>query len=154
MGQSTNAILCYGFEVGEEDEKPDWMQPEGDNEEFDFDDFVASRFSDSIREPGEFHQENYEHDPAIQKQWSDYWAAKRELVKSAGVELVSHCSGDYPMYILAVKSSVITAHRGYPKRLPNDMVADPEWRKVLEGFCEKTGIPMQEPGYILCSNWS
>lgn len=154
MSVSTDAILCYGFEVGDEDEKPAWMQPEEGDEDFDFETFLVARLSDSIKEPGEFNKISYDHDPEIRKQWSDYWAAKREFVKSVGVDLVSHCSGDYPMYILAAKASITRAHRGYPEKLPDGMTADPGWPQILEVFCEKTGIQIQEPSWILCSNWS
>ena len=154
MSVSTDSILCYGFEVGDEDEKPDWMEPQGDDEEFDFETFLVSKFSDSIKDPAEFDKADYDSNPETRKQWSDYWAAKRELVKSVNVDLVSHCSGDYPMYVIAVKASITMARRGYPKKLAGDIVVDPGWHKILEDFCEKTGIPMSEPCWVLCSYWT
>ena len=154
MSVSTDAILCYGFDVGGDHDMPDWMKPIGDDKDFDFDDFVVSRLSDSIKQPGRFDTDEYRRNPELKEQWKKYWADKKAFIALVGVSLVRHCSGDCPMYILAAKASITTAHRGSPKKIHDGVAADPNWRSTLESFCEKTGIYMQEPSWILCSDWS
>jgi hypothetical protein len=152
MGQSTNAILCYGFSVGEEDDPPSWMEVE-EEDEFDFDNLVLKHFGGDLSEPREFDEDKYNKDPEIRKAWAEYWAAKKSVVDGVGVTLVRHCSCDYPLYILAVKVSQKTASRGFPIVFEGDIIHEEEWKNTLETFCLKTGIPMQAPSWILCSDW-
>lgn len=140
MGQSTDGILAYGFDLGIEEEKPEWL-----GEHDDLEDLTAA--DAGLTEPA---TENYK-DPA----WSAYWAAKRATEAACPIELVSHCSGKYPMYIMAVRGSVKTAKRGYPETLTaDDLTVPPEKVAAAKAWCEAHGIEWQEAKWILASMWN
>lgn len=159
MGISIDAILCYGFRIKdaegyEEGVTIDWLRQErGEEDEggqMDFDDFLAKL--SGLKEPdGGFDEGRYATDPEYKKSWSDYWAKKNKLEDEVGVELVWHCSGDQPMYVLAVKASVQTAWWGEPIELGQSIAAREEWREKLRVFCERAKIQFEEPQFILCS---
>ncbi len=72
MGTSTDAILAYGYDLGDPDDwesGPDWWDPEAEDEEGD---------------PIDFHT-----------------AADERIPGGLGVEIVDHCSDRVPHYILA-----------------------------------------------------
>jgi len=55
------------------------------------------------------------------------------------VELVNYCSGDSPMWILAVPSFVMTSSKGYPEEINIEddfKVSDEEVNKLID-FCKK-----------------
>lgn len=109
MGQSTDALLYYGF------------------------DFLS-----------------VEEDHTPEEDELDKWYG----TKTHGCEVDSHCSGDFPVYFVAVKDSRKTAHRGFPKELaPNALEIKPEWDALLRAFCKEAGIEWQEPGWVLASYW-
>lgn len=64
----------------------------------------------------------------------------------------AHCSHEYPMYFIAAQGSVITAWRGKPKGI-EALTVHPDWRSNLAAFCEKYGVPWEEPGWWLVSYW-
>lgn len=79
------------------------------------------------------------------------------LGEGHGVELVSHCSVDFPMWILAAHSEV--AHQGHPERINFNVLADRQremqWasrlRRALEALAiTPTGQP--SPSWWLASN--
>jgi hypothetical protein len=93
---------------------------------------------------------------------TDYKAAgffdrKQTAEDQVGVKFESHCSGDYPMWILAAKT--YTASRGDADPLDlAELAQDPErngWDEKLRHACEVLGItPKQErPCWLLCSYW-
>lgn len=147
MGMSTDAILCYGFSVGEEEETPEWLEPfDGD-----FDDFLAS--IEGLTPPyKDYDQKRFREDSSYHAEWSLYWEKKNALEKVFGIQLVRHCCCDAPMYILAIGDSVRTASRGYPEEIGQSIEALKEWRETLKLFCKKAGIEFQEPQYLLCSD--
>ncbi len=130
MGQSTDAILCFGVELGEDDEAPSFM--EGFDE---FDDFL-------MNEGG-------------QPRWGEAghsFDKQREWLAAQPVEMVLHCSGDYPMYILAVRGTVTTASRGYPQAVTTE---DPDHTQVQRymSWLSDHGIE-DEPKWLICSMWN
>lgn len=134
MGTSTDGILVFGFDIGVEDEQP-LENILGEGEEFD--DFIA--------------------DEAGIEQWSenvsaDYWQRRKIAIKSCPVELVTHCSYNYPMYILAVRGTQLTASRGYPEEVIS-LHVDQEKIDSAKNWCETHGIEWQEPKWLLCSLW-
>lgn len=144
MGQSTDAILMYGVNLGEGEglEWPSMLTEEGESYP-DIDGYIASLAG--LKEPA---GEDYQ-DPA----WSAFWAAKRKSVEAFPVNLVSHCSGDYPMWVLAVRNTVQRARRGYPETPTMREIAEAD-RDALKAFCDATGLPWSEPGWVLCSDWN
>ena len=110
MSVSTDAILVYGFEMGED----------GEDSEF------AEKF--------------YE-----------------EYDRNDGIEFVSHCSGEYPMWIIGISESRIRAWRGDPKMVdPAKLIYRPEWDKAIIHAADEYGIQvdMDRLGWWLASDWS
>jgi len=135
MGQSTDAILCWGLKVGGEDEGCPW--------------------EDKAREAGfddPFSDEAFAYFMIGEKYVS--WLKAREEMKKVDVELITHCYWDYPMYILAVRASNKTASRGSPESIPDDyLTVPPQWVEAIIEACKKLGIEYESPGWILCSYW-
>lgn len=152
MPQSTDAILCYGFQVGKEDEPPEWLiddEDEDDGSTMDFETFVA-RLREITEPEGAWSDERDE-------EWCAYWQDKRDAVKQEGVEIVDHCHSEHTMRILAVTDSVTFALRGLPVELGQGLEGPGGrriWYETLRRFCERAGIPFEEPQWILCSYWS
>jgi hypothetical protein len=84
-----------------------------------------------------------------------YFEHSREWLKAnpVPVELVNCCSGDCPIYILAMPGTTLKAWRGDPKAFsPQQLVAPPA--KQLTDFCDKYGIETSdEPKWWLSSYW-
>lgn len=74
-----------------------------------------------------------------------------------GVQIVTHCSGDYPMHIVALEGSEIHAHRGYPKRVDRMLAVSTNDDVKLRAFVAKHGLTTEkgaEPGWWLASWWA
>ena len=138
MGTSTNAILVYGVALHDFDEEQFHALPFSDgDEDDDFDSFIARRAGIPTR--GE---EGYD--------YKNIMAA----TEAYPLSLVSHCSLEYPCWVLGVKATEKTAHRGHPvllggslPKIPNDGVRE------LKAVCEEFGIEFV-PDWVLCSNWA
>ncbi len=77
-------------------------------------------------------------------------------METCPVELVSHCSGDYPMYIIAAKDSKQSASRGYPEELnlASMVEATESYKKAVSDFLDKYNIVYTgNISWILCSYW-
>jgi hypothetical protein len=154
MGQSTNGILLYGYnlaggdsewqvrEVGEYGElQLDWY----DNTSDEADDFETQAEKRLLASVG------------FTEKWAPgvegYWDREREAKARLGVEFESYCSGEYPMYALAAKGSVQTAHRGDCD--PVDFTVQPDWDDKLRAALEVLGMtPTQDKAkWLLCSWW-
>lgn len=160
MGQSTNAMLVYGYHlgsgdggwlvegVGEYGELPDLPWLDEDNE--DGGDFQESAERRLLAEIAGFTET-----------WSSggegYHQREREAKGRLGVEFDTHCSGDYPMYLLIAKG--ITVYRGSAEALDLAALAtEPEmsgWDEKLRAALTALGItPTQERAqWLLCSYW-
>lgn len=135
MGQSTDAILFYGILFEDEDEAPEFMREAGYDDWWEF--LEAESGLPLYGEAGhsfEAHQEYREKQP---------------------VDLIQHCSGDYPMYGLCVRGSEVTARRGYPISLEDGLPEiSNDQEQAFFHWCEKHNIKLQDPKWILCSNWN
>lgn len=156
MGQSTNAMLVYGYNLGGGED--DWHVEEATGEygelkldwydEDSEDGFIEQAVARLLRAAG-FTETDWRAD--------GYFARKREAEKGLGVEFESYCSGDYPIYTLA--AHVITVHRGDCELLNLDqlarMPAENGWNDKLTAALRTLGItPKQaEPAWLLVSYW-
>ncbi len=131
MGTSTDGILAYGVDLPEYEGCDYSDLPWAEDGDDEFGDTIA-RLAGGRQYPEEG--------------WLD---DKRKAAEACGLELVFHCSYDYPMYILAVRGTEHTASRGYPteiKELPTpDATKLREWCKKYEIECD--------PKWLLCSLW-
>lgn len=154
MGMSTDAILAYGYDLGGGDgwkinglgeygELPtiDWYDPESDE---DFEEAIERRLLAQI---ANFTETDWRVD--------GYHARKNAAKAQLGVKLVSHCSSEYPMWVLAAHST--TAWRGSPHLFdPAELgTVPPAWDDKLRAALAALGVtPTQErPQWVLCSDW-
>jgi hypothetical protein len=137
MGISTDGILAFGFDLGLEGEKPEFL---GDHE--DIDEMVTAEAGLTAPE-----HRDYERD------WREYWKAKKAALAACPIELIEHCSGEYPMYIIAVRGTGGYARRGYAQKVDTSPPA-PEKIEAARAWCEAHGIEWQEPCWLLASFYS
>ena len=124
MGLSTDAIVAFGFDLGEDFEF-DGYNPE------DYDDGMSEYFDRLI---------------GIKEWQSEGWVSfevDEEIRKAAPVELVLHCSYDYPMYFLAVRGTVTESNRGYPVEFVPQTI-DQEQLDEFKSWCDKHNIELPE----------
>lgn len=154
MGTSTDAILAYGYDLGAEEDE--WKVQEvgeygGLNvgwwaDEDEDGDFIEAAENRLLAANG-FTETDWQVD--------GYFKRRDEALAALGVAIVSHCSREVPMYILAAHST--TAHRGSPKTIdPSSLVALQEGADArLARALEALGItPTQEaPAWLLASDW-
>lgn len=135
MGTSTDAILAFGFDLGED--VPENLLPDGD-----FDEFVKEQAG--LTSPK---HSNYE-----SEEWKEHFAACRKAVEQFPVDLITHCSYEYPMYFLAVRGTEQKAWRGSPRSVDAPEMSG---KQILElkRFCEKHEIEWQEPKWHIFSMW-
>ena len=162
MGQSTDGILAYGYDLGGEegfkvrevgeygDLAVSWWCPDPDAEESDDDeprDFQAAAKRRLLDASG--FTETYEDGR------DGYFGREGAAEEALGVELESYCSDRYPMFVLAAK--VLTANRGDCDVLDIAALGDPA---ALAAFDEKLSAalaalgvtPVQDkPAWLLCS---
>ncbi|MFF9118282.1 hypothetical protein ACF09Y_22230 [Streptomyces massasporeus] len=155
MGQSTNGILAYGYDLGGEEE---WkLQGLGEYGELpdlpwhaegeDFQEAAERRLLAQLADFTETWQPGSD----------GYFTREQEAKARLGVEFDTYCSGDYPMYLLATK--VITVYRGSVEHIDMaELVTAPEtngWDEKLRAAVQALGItPTQEkPKWLLCSYW-
>lgn len=156
MGQSTNAMLMYGYHLGsggggwnlqglgEYDELPalDWYDPEDENSE-DFQTAAERKLLADIAGFTEQWHENTE----------GYFDRERAAKARLGVKFDTHCSDDFPMYVLATK--VITVYRGEVEEIDpiQDLAVQPDWDDKLRAALDVLGLnPTQEAArWLLCS---
>jgi hypothetical protein len=150
MGTSTDAILAYGYDLDGPD--GEWQIREVDEygsptlDWWDDDDIIEAVETKLLAATG-FTETDWQVD--------GYFTRRREALAAIGVEVISHCSGECPMYILAAHST--TARRGGPKTVdPADMAAlqkdaDARLARALEAL----GMtPTQDkPAWLLASDW-
>lgn len=125
MGQSTNALLWFGVAI---DGSPD----DGDE--------LPEKIHDIINgKDGDLYGDGRE------------WLEEHDLIDE--VEFVKHCSGEYPMYGIAVKTSLKTATRGHPISVMTSStpLAFGVW-KALELLGEDSDD--HEIGWYLASMWN
>jgi hypothetical protein len=146
MGVSTNAILFWGIELGEEN--PLEEDPDAGADDTDAAAMYALK-KEGLKEP----EEEFSHeDEKILNLYKDYWDKRNKIHDAAGCEHDIHCSCDYPMHYAAVTESVTTARRGSPEEITS-LVEGHDWREKLRDYCETLGIPWQEPKWWLVSLW-
>lgn len=155
MGQSTNAQLCYGIAFDEDIEFPWWS-----DERFDREIEAWWRELLGYKPSFELYGDDGDYLGGIEpsKEQIKAYYAERDLFDkdhpSLPVEVVSHCSCEYPMYILAVPGTLKTAHRGDPMIVtPANLFVLPDAIDALIAFCNAHGIEVSPPEWYLSSMW-
>lgn len=154
MTVSTDGQICYGIRFDEDMEFP-WESDEWDRDFEDWWIYEACGYKNPFElftAQGEWIRGKKPPEEKI----DEYYDARSAFRDShpLPIELVNYCSGDYPMYILAVPSSCHTAHRGYPENfIPSNLSVSNEEMDRLGQFCEKWGLEGGEQGWWLSSYW-
>lgn len=141
MGVSTDAILAFGFDLGEE--LPEAFSSDSSDASFEFDEWLQVR-------AGAVYPEGH---PGIDSvEYRTYSDACKAALDACPVDLITHCSYDSPMRFLAIRGTHKRANRGYPvaittPEIPPDAVA------AMKAFCDEHGIEWQEPQWHIFSLW-
>ena len=136
MGQSTDAILCLGIQFDEGEEAPwaDKAEGLGYDEPFDEQAVLHVLTGEKVD-----------------------WLGATDKLKELGLEIVTHCHYECPMYILAVGGTVMKAHRGYPKEIEprDDLDFSEASRRGFESALHKLGIQksIADAIWLLCAYW-
>lgn len=139
MGQSTDAIIAFGFDLGE-----DVSDIEAFAEAEDHEDGLQGFFDEMI-----------DIKPYKTEGWISF-DEDRRIRAEAPVALIRHCSADYPMYFLAVPGTEQRASRGSPvdleKRLPE--ISSGQLSAFIS-WCMKYEIelPRSGPSWHIFSDW-
>ena len=138
MGISSDAIIAYGIDLGEE-----WQDLVPWNEEDGFDDWYRARAGLPEWEDGMSPEES-----------SAFFAERRAVSETSPVADIYHCSYDYSMLILAVPGTELRAYRGDPKELPGLLDLDNEKVEAFRAALNEWGVlPLkgEEPRWLLFS---
>jgi len=149
MSQSTDGQLCYGilfeegyeFPWGEEDPEDWYDKVRG---------FKSTYYSQIYTPEGEYLNGKKPSKDLFDKHFDE----EREFKKLHPMpfELVNYCSGDYPMYILAIPSTVKSASRGYPEVIDfKEIVFPPDELGAFKDFCNTHGFDAMEAKWYLSS---
>jgi hypothetical protein len=128
MGVSSDGVLYFGFQVGGEEEVPEWLE---DVEDHDFENFLCEKAG--LPE-------------------NATWEDRKKVINACPADLYLFCSYEYPMYILGVRGAEYRAYRGDIVEInPESLFVDPDKIGKLKIWCEDNGIEWQEPKWLLCS---
>lgn len=155
MGTSTDGQICFGVMFEEDYEFP-WNAEQ-------YDDDIEAWWRDvhgyknpapnPFTEEGEYNDGFSSGDPRV----SEYFDRQRDWMKKNPVPVteVNYCSGDCPMIIIAVPSTVKTNNRGYPLEFsPSLLTVRVKEVKMLRDFCTKYGLAEDcTPKWWLSSYW-
>jgi hypothetical protein len=147
MGVSTDAILAFGFDLGDEEDKSlaarFGVEEPDDGESFDFEDWLGEQ-AGAVYPAG--------HSGIDSPEYRAYSEKRNAAIDACPVEVVMHCSYDYPMHFLALRGTKQRAWRGSPKAVATEGPA-PEQIAAMRQFCEQHGIEWQEPAWHIFSMW-
>lgn len=149
MGQSTDATLVFGFDLGLEDEPLFFLEGIKDN----YGDEASSLEDLIFFEAGvpAWHEDETKEEREARRE------ACRAAEKAYPVDIEVHCHHEYPMYILTPRAVMsYTASRGSPVEVDFREIRNtitPEIMTAFKQWCDDHGVEWQEPGWLLCSYW-
>lgn len=141
MGQSTDGILAYGWDLGGDDDEH-WAYPFTDELISEYDNDTDNLLLERL---------GYDGLP------NDY-KSQIEFIKNLPFEIICHCSCDCPMYILTLRNTNWTAGRGYPINISNEIAYTIANKALADGAlwyaAKKLGLnPPEPPELLLASLW-
>lgn len=180
MGQSTDAILFYGYVWSDEGHQL-WDRSDYD----DWYEALAKRRGhaspwDLYKSSGaEAAHSNlpYKDQSAAYRAWKDEvgfdamvkeWDAIKDAIEAEhpDISVGTHCSGECPMPYICIADTEQTARRGYPEAVNVAKVSETNkawWNAALSDFIETMEIDLsapeygeapQGPGWFLVSDWN
>lgn len=174
MGVSTDGELAFGIDFGDEnpllerDEDGDLIELDDDEDSSDLGEFLArktglenpylTKLPHEVNHGASHMYEDWKKEnPWFEGEAKAYFDAKGKLEDASPVEIVMHCSYDYPMYILALKGTHLFASRGTPKKVNferlNSLVTEEKLAEARK-FCAEYGLPeFYGADWLLFSMW-
>jgi hypothetical protein len=156
MGQSTNAVLFYGFTYEDEVSLNEMTGNEDSGD--DWEGYYCRKLGipESVW-PLDSNGNQRRREQLTEEEYNT-WSAARDVeskaTKDCLVEISNHCSGDYGIPYVHVKEAEITVYRGSNKEITLDMLKiNPEWDQQIKKFCEIMGIEFKPCGWRLVSYW-
>jgi hypothetical protein len=155
VGVSTDAIICYGIPV-KEDVKLPWNDDNGQGDIEDWWLYTAMKFCHTF-DP--YDKEGNRLEGTTDDMISAYHAEADKFLEDhpCPVELIWHCSYDYPMFIIALPGSLVTSCRGDVTKIDPDMIAKAPFYQgtaALHDFIYTHKIPTDgKIGWHLVSMW-
>jgi len=107
MGQSTNGILFFGFDLGEDFETP-WEEDDMEFEDYYYDK-MREKYPDKYPERVRWDRND--------EQFSAYVSAKEKLIEDTCIVDI-HCSCEYPVYYVAISEANFIMWAGILFSLP------------------------------------
>lgn len=162
MGQPTNAILCYGIDIGDPSEGYEGLTGRGflddvdtEDDDFDLEKAIVERLLQAagFTEPDPYpYREDRDRTPDEREAHTAWYRRRGDAEKALPVELVTHCSSECPMHILAARP-VYTAYRGNVKRLTSPMGRAGGHDGLVSAMEALGWVPVQPPTWLLVSYW-
>lgn len=160
MGVSTDGIIFCGWPLEEDVELPwgacdeDGEYDEGDHEEWWRRISGFENLFQLYNERGEYVGGVRPDDEKI----GAYYEHRRKWLEANPIpfEVVNYCSGDYPIYAIALNGTVTTARRGFPQKFdPEEMEIDLEEADRIRLLFLEHGmhLPDDDPAWHLASYW-
>lgn len=151
MGQATDGLLVYGYDLGCSDE---WKVREVSGE---YGELAAPWYEDDGGDFASAAQAALRVAVGFTETWETrtgdgYFTREREADQRVGVEIETYCSDSYPMYVLC--AAKLTAARGEIIDTTEKLSADRSaWDERLAWAFKALGLtPLQEkPAWLLCS---
>jgi len=147
MGTSTDAIIALGINLGgmEGDGLPPLIESLLEVMDDDFSEYELSVYEGGLEWKDDFTVEEKK----------EYYDKRRQLLADYPVEIIAHCSGDYPEYVVAVRGTRRWTRSGYPHSFdPKELVkVKQEDIDAFNRWCKKYEIE-GELGWLLFSYWS
>lgn len=129
MGVPSDGVLYFGFQVGGEDEVPEWLE---DVEDHEFDTFLCQKAGLT-----------YE---------TSTWEERKKIIDACPADLGQFCSYEYPMYVLFIREEEYRAYRGDIVELDlQEMQVEQKYIDEFKAWCLANDIKWQEPKWLLCS---
>lgn len=155
MGQSTNGQICFGILLEDGIELP-WDKDEFEGEPWEWWRKINGYkpLYECFTQDGQEYAEGFSRDDPRIDEMMDHQSAW-DKSNPLPFEMVNVCSGDYPIWIIAVPKTVVTANRGTPLALTSEWLEeDLLVGHNLEEFCEKHDIKHADaPKWYLSSYW-
>lgn len=152
MGVSTDGQISYGvvieegyefpWDVKHEDDLEDWWRRVNGFEDLHDPWTAEGGYADGWSREDPRFKDHYAH----RHEWESH--------NPLPIELINYCSGDVPMYVIAIPDTGKICYRGCPTVFdPASLVVTDQQRDNLLAFLEKWSIKHGEPGWVLTSYW-
>src|SRR3990172_5744891 len=126
MSVSTDAILAFGFDLGDDEDESLAERLGADRDDFDFDEWIAEQ-AGAVYPNG--------HAGINSPEYQGYSAARKAAIEACPVEVIMHCSYDCPMHFLALRGTEQRAWRGHTVVVKTTTAPDSDRIASMRKFC-------------------